>query len=308
MPVEASGEQVVLASGDLRMTVVTAGGGIRELTRGDWTALQGYGIDELPPGGSGQPLIPWPNRIADGRYQFRGERHQLPITEPDKGNALHGFARWMTWRVERASGANAVLSLLMYPRSGYPFALHVKVEYTLHPTGVDVVTTAVNAGRAALPYACGFHPYLCAGSASIDSDVLEVGAETWLPTDARQIPTGRENVEGTPYDFRARRVIGSLALDTAYTNLERDSSGKARVKLSDAGDSRSVSVWMDRSYQDVMVYTGDKLDLDRRRKGLAVEPMTAAPNAFRSGDGLRVLEPGESFACAWGIDIAQRQS
>jgi aldose 1-epimerase len=51
-----------------------------------------------------------------------------------------------------------------------------------------------------------------------------------------------------------------------------------------------------------MLFTGDSLpDASRRRGGLGVEPMTCAPNAFASGDGLRVLEPGESFSAAWGI-------
>ena len=51
-----------------------------------------------------------------------------------------------------------------------------------------------------------------------------------------------------------------------------------------------------------MLFTGDTLgDVGRRRQGLAVEPMTCAPNAFRTGDGLRIIEPGEAFRASWGI-------
>lgn len=303
-PVNATGEQIELASGDVRLTVVTAGGGMRELTRRDWHVLDGYGIDELPPGAAGQPLIPWPNRIAGGRYEFRGTSFQLPITEPDKGNAVHGFARWMTWKVERADSESAVLSLLLYPRGGYPFALYVEIEYRVRADGVEVVTTARNVGRSQLPFASGFHPYICAGSQSVDSCRLEIPAQKWLRTDERQIPVGREDVEGTSFDFRTPREIGSLKLDTAFTELQRDDDGMARVRLSTADGSQSVAVRMDAAHTHVMAYTGDVLaDPVRRRRAIAIEPMTAAPNAFQSGDGLRILEPGESFSFAWGIEL-----
>ena len=49
-----------------------------------------------------------------------------------------------------------------------------------------------------------------------------------------------------------------------------------------------------------MVFTGDPL-LDVARRSAAVEPMTCAPNAFRSGDGLIVLEPGDTHVATWGI-------
>ena len=52
-----------------------------------------------------------------------------------------------------------------------------------------------------------------------------------------------------------------------------------------------------------MVFTGDALpEPERRRQGLAVEPMTCAPNAFNSGDGLLTLAPGETFRGQWGIE------
>lgn len=277
---------------------------MRELTRADWHVLDGYGIDELPPGAAGQPLIPWPNRIADGRYEFQGTPYQLPITEPEKGNAVHGFARWMTWIVERADGESALLSLLLYPRAGYPFTLHVEIHYRVHATGVDVVTTARNVGRSPLPYASGFHPYICVGSQTIDSCRLQIPAHKWLRTNGRQIPVGRENVEGTSFDFQSPRQIGSTKLDTAFTELRRDDDGMARVSLSTEDGSRSVAVRMDAAHSHVMAYTGDVLaDPARRRRAIAIEPMTAAPNAFQSGDGLRVLEPGEQFSSAWGIEL-----
>ena len=304
----ASGEQIVIGAGDLRLTVVTVGGGMRELTLGDWHVLDGYAADDVAPGAAGQALIPWPNRLAAGRYDFAGRTHQVPINEPEQNNALHGLARWMTWRVERHEASRARLALDLHPRPGYPFALRLGIQYSVAPDEVEVRTHAVNAGTTAAPYAVGFHPYVSVGATSIDGSSLDVPAGTWLPTDERQIPTGRRAVDGTPLDFRARRAIGDTRLDIAYTDLTRDRDGRARVRLTSADGSRGVAVWMDSSYEYVMAFTGDTLpDAARRRRALGVEPMTAAPNAFNSGEGLRVLEPGESFTCDWGIELEPRR-
>ena len=304
VPIDASGEQVVLVAGELRLTVVTEGGGMRELSCGDWSVLDGYGVGEVPLGAYGQVLIPWPNRLAGGRYEFEGHAYQVPLSEPAQSNALHGFARWMTWSVVERQADRARLRLLLHPREGYPFALSVDIDYAVNPTGVSVTTTARNVGRSNLPFANGFHPYLSVGTRSIEDCRLEIPAATWLPTDERQIPTGHASVEASLYDFRAPRVIGPTRLDTGFTNLVRDPDGMARVKLTSPDGSRRVALLMDETYGYVMAYTGDTLaDKARRRRALGVEPMTAAPNAFQTGEGLCVLSPGQAFVSRWGLEI-----
>ena len=109
-------------------------------------------------------------------------------------------------------------------------------------------------------------------------------------------------MSGTELDFTAPRAIGPTRLDTAYTSLAREDDGSARVSLDDPVSGRSLSLWMDRQFDYVMCYTGDGLDDPaRRRAGLAVEPMTCPPDAFGSGRGLIVLEPGAAFSGSWGI-------
>ncbi len=298
-----------MKAGDLTLTVVTVGGGMRELTLGDWHVLDGYGPDEVALGAYGQVLVPWPNRLSEGLYKFEGRLYGVPWTEPSKRNALHGFARWERWSVLRQDGASAVLGLVLAPRTGYPFALEVEVEYRAIPTGVDVEIRGRNVGRGNLPYANGFHPYVTVGAPSIDACLLELPGRTWLPTDERQIPTGRSAVEGTDYDFTKPRPIGGMHIDTAYTDLARDGDGMARLRLSSADGSRSVAVRLGDAYPYVMAYTGDTLaDAPRRRRSLGVEPMTAAPNAFQTGEGLAVLKPGETHVARWGIEIQTRHT
>jgi aldose 1-epimerase len=105
-------------------------------------------------------------------------------------------------------------------------------------------------------------------------------------------------VEDTEYDSRRPRPIGSTTRDHAFTNLERDGDGLARVALRDPNYGTEISLWVDESYPYVMLFTGDPLP-DVRRRSLAVEPITCPPNGFRTGDALIRLEPGCSFTSTW---------
>ena len=163
-----------------------------------------------------------------------------------------------------------------------------------------VRTTAVNTGTSACPYGAGAHPYLTVGTETIDPVILRAPGRTMLHSDERGLPVDAASVEGTEYDFRQPRPIGSTKLDNAFTDLERGEDGLAQIELRDPEDGQGVTLWVDESYPYLMLFTGDPLpDVDRR--SLAVEPMTCAPNAFRTGDGLLVLEPGEATTSSWGI-------
>jgi aldose 1-epimerase len=123
-----------------------------------------------------------------------------------------------------------------------------------------------------------------------------VPARAVLEADERGIPVGSRPVEGSELDFRKPRPIGRARLDHCFTDLDRGEDGWARVELD------GTTLWADESYPYLMIFTGDGLP-DADRRSVAVEPMTCAPNAFSSGDGLILLEPGDSHAAAWGIAI-----
>ena len=154
-------------------------------------------------GGRGLPLVPWPNRLHEGRYAFDGEEHVLPLDEPERRNAIHGLARYVSWTPVDVADDRVTMSVTLWPRHGWPFTLSVSVEYALGPAGLVVTTVAEGTGAGALPYACGAHPYLTVGTPTVDDAELHLPARTWLPTDDDQIPTGREEVAGTPLDFRS---------------------------------------------------------------------------------------------------------
>ncbi len=118
-----SGAQYRLVSGDQEATVVEVGGGLRAFTVGGEPVLDGYEVHEMASGGRGQHLIPWPNRIGDGKYRFAGTDLQLPLSEPSRHNASHGLVRWANWRASVQDADRVVMELTLHPQPGYPFTL-----------------------------------------------------------------------------------------------------------------------------------------------------------------------------------------
>ncbi|AXI76580.1 aldose 1-epimerase family protein [Peterkaempfera bronchialis] len=297
----ATGQQFTLAHGDQRAVVVELGAALRRYTAGDRPVLDGFAADQPITGGRGQLLVPWPNRIRDGRYHWHGEDRQLPLTEPRRGNAIHGLLRWTSWQPQQQEDDRVVLAATLWPQPGYPFHLDLRAQYALGPTGLSVTVTARNLSGTAAPYGVGQHPYLTVDTQPVDAALLTVPARRRLRTDERGIPLGSEEVQGTPYDFRGPRPIGSLRLDTAFTDLDPGADGRTVVRLAHPSGEYGTDLWLGEGARVVQVFTGDTLAGPERRRGVAVEPMSCPPDAFRSGTDLVALAPGMHHVFRWGV-------
>jgi aldose 1-epimerase len=304
-PRPPSGQQHEIRLGDQRAVIVEVGGGLRAYDVAGRAVLQGYEVDERARGARGQVLLPWPNRIEDGSYEFEGRKQQLALTKPANHNASHGLVRWVNWALESRAQDRVTMHHVLYPQPGYPFTLDLTLRYVLSAQGLTVTATATNVGAEPCPYGHGFHPYLTLGTASVDGLQLSLPARQMLLSDARGIPTGSMVVDGTPFDFRDGRLIGDAKLDNAFTAFARDAEGRVRARLSDPRAGSQVTLWADQAYNYLMVFTGDTLSQSPRR-GLALEPMTCPPNAFRSGDGVIRLAPDESHSASWGLSPEPR--
>jgi aldose 1-epimerase len=305
-PEVASGRQFVLVHDTQRAVVAQTGATLRS-----WR-VDGRPLLDPPPAGAaidrgyrGKVLMPWPNRVRDGRYAFGGVDHGLAVDERDRGHALHGLALWADWMPVRCTEAAVTLELHLRPRPGFPFALVLEARYELSGDGLAVTLGALNVGDGPAPFGAGLHPYFAASGDRVDEDVLQLPAATRLAVDERLLPTGkRVPVAGSAHDLRAPGTLGQLVLDDCFTDLERGADGLARVRL--AGGGRELTLWLDEAFGFLQVFTGDTLPADQRRRAVAIEPMTCAPDAFNSGDGLLVLAPGERFRGRFGVhaDVA----
>lgn len=299
-----SGDQFRIAAGGYEAVVTESGGALRSLTHAGRPLLDGFAEDEMSPGGRGQLLVPWPNRVRDGRYSFGGRDLQLPLTEPKRHHASHGLARWVAWTPEEHSGASVSLQYRLMAQTGYPWILDLHVLYDLSADGLTVTQTATNLSPEPAPYASGAHPYLTVGPGPVDGWELTLPAATRSVVDEALIPVGREPVESTAYDFRVARPLRGTELNTGFTDLDRDERGVATVTLRDPVSGRAVALWADEHHRWLLLYTADDVPATARRS-LAVEPMTAPPDAFRSGDDLLTLaaagEPGDEVSVSWGV-------
>lgn len=298
-----TGQQHVLRSGADEAVVTEVGAHLRSFAAGGRDVVVGFGEHELPPASNGAVLVPWPNRIADGRYTWDGVDYQLPITEPARGTALHGLVNWERWHVVERTESAVTLAIDTVPVPGYPFPLHVRIRYALDgAAGLDVALTTTATGDVAAPYGVGFHPWLSPGPGPLDEAELQLDADAWIPTDDRLLPTGEEPLPAR-FDFRAPRRLGDTDLDDAFVDATRDADGLSWLRLRGT-DGRTAAVWMDASLSCWQMCTGDHVsDPGSRRVGLAAEPMTCIADAYRSGDRLIRLEPGSSHTVRWGMQL-----
>ena len=299
-----SGDQFEIAAGGYRAVVTECGATLRVLEHEGRPIVHGFAEDETSGAARGQLLVPWPNRIRDGAYSFDGRDLQLGLTEPAHQNASHGLVRWAAWTPEEHAASSVSLSYRLMAQSGYPWTVDLHVLYDLSADGLTVTQTATNLSNRPAPYASGAHPYLSAGSGPVDGWELTLPASIRLLADERQIPVGEEDVAGTPYDFRVARPVRDTRLDHAFGGLERAADGVATTLVRDPATGLGAALWVDRQHPWLMVFSADD-GWDPPRQALAVEPMTAPPDAFRSGRDLLTLAPagegGDEVSVSWGI-------
>ena len=292
-----SGQQHLIEAGDHQATIVEVGAGLQRYTHAGADVTCTYGPDILPPKACGIVLVPWPNRIRDGKYAFDGTDYQLALTEPAARNAIHGLGRWARWTVIDHQLARITLRLDVVPQNGYPFPVRAEVTYALDAqSGLAVTLRAHNPGRVRAPFGAGSHPYVSTRGHALAETVLRLPAVERLVTDEKGLPVGTRPVAGSDHDFRLGKRLKTLRMDDGFTGLDLDREQRYAEVRTPAGGAQ---LWFDDAFGYLQVLTLDALT--PQQPGIAIEPMTCAPDAFNSGGGLIVLEPGGAWSGTWGI-------
>jgi len=300
-----SGTRIDLEHGAYAASIASVGASLRFLRFDGRDLVVPFDADEVRPAFRGAMLAPWPNRVVDGRYTFAGEDHQLALTEPARGHALHGLAAWLDWQPIETTATSAAFRVVIEAQAGYPFRVQVTATFTLDDDGLRTDVEAVNLGEVDAPYGTGPHPYLVAGDGRVDDWTLTLSADQVLTvTPDRLIPVSLEDVGSDAqagFDFRAPRVIGDTFIDHAFTGLARaDGTGPSVVTLTAPSGTGVAMHWGD-GLPWVQVHTADQDDPACSRLGLAVEPMTCPPDAFTSGTDLVILAPNTPHSVSWTI-------
>lgn len=284
---------IVLENGDYRASFISIAAGMVSLQHRGRDLIYPFAPGELPAGFQGQVLLPWPGRITDGVYRFRGRRYEAAINDHVNNAALHGLAYHQNWKVDDLDGTSVTFSTVIPSQPGYPFNLAATATYELSAEdGLAVTIAARNIGTTTAPYGVSSHPYLTCDGKRIDRCVVTIPADLVTTMGQHLEPLGVVPVEAHGLDFRSPSAIGTRQIDNAFTGLP---SQWWRVDLTDPATGLVVQVTSTAPW--VQVYSGEHID----RRGLAVEPMTCPSNAFNSGEDLIELEPGESHTLSYSI-------
>jgi len=232
-------------------------------------------------------LSPFVCRIKEGKYNFNNKDFELLNKFPD-GSAIHGLLVKKPFEVtdEVATEAGASVSMKYdYKKddAGYPFDYRCTVKYQLKKNrALMVETTVLNTGKESIPIADGWHPYFTLGGRTDDWE-LSFCAKRMLEFDEKLIPTG-QLVPNTK--FNKPEKIGDTFLDNCF--LLDELKGEAACSLRNPKNGWVLLFFAREKYPYLQIYTPP------RRKSIAIENLSAAPDCFNNKMGLIILKPGQS--------------
>ena len=287
MDVDHEVPEITLEHGATRAIVSASGASIRKLTVDGRPLLRSFAQGTHPPQATNIVLAPWPNRVEDATYTFDGTQHKLTVTEPELNHALHGFTRQRLFDFHDQQDTSSVtLRTILGPEPGWPWPIELTVFYRLTDSGLEASMTAANNGTEPAPCALGVHTYLDAQGAPLDECTLHHTIAQRQPLDSRNIPVGPRE----PWPNNPIRMRGTWLDDAGY---DPDTNRPRVARLVDA-EGTGVELTATANMPWTQIFTSPQ-------RHLAVEPMTAPPNALASGEDLTVLDPGSSLTVGWSV-------
>lgn len=300
-PTPLSGGQVLIHGTGYEAVISTVGASLRSLTYEGRNLVTPFDANEVRPRFRGAILAPWPNRIVDGTYTFDSIQHQLAITEPQRGHALHGLVLWLNFEVIAQTAQSVTLKGIIEPQQGYPHRIALEVHYLITNRGLSTSVTATNLSEQDAPYGLGPHPYLVAGPGPVDDWSLQTTAKSYFETTgARLLPDKQVPIQsGDLFDFSEGKKVGDIFIDHAFTELLFE-NGLGSLDLT-CPTGTGVRMTWGPQLPWLQLHTADVPGDIHSRNSLAVEPMTCPPDAFNSGIDLIVLRAGEKHFADWHI-------
>ncbi len=229
------------------------------------------------------PLVPFSNRIANGRLVFGGEEIRLESNWPNVRHPMHGYGWSAPWTVERSDSRSAEIVCEHDGRGGWPFRYRARQSYRLEAQELVVGMSLENLEPRAVPGGLGLHPFFVRDP---DSEIFFHADAAWL-ADHEVLPTGRTTVPDA-WDFSHGRRPDDVALDNCFDDWD----GEASI----VWPARQLRLQLQTSepFRHLVVYTPPG------RPFFCVEPVSLANGAI----GKTRVEPGATLAGSISFKIS----
>ena len=278
-----------LTHGDAEAVINLVGSALVGLRFGNHIVIPEVNLE--PKTYAGSLLAPWPNRIAQGRYQFEDNQYQLEIRD-GLGNALHGLVDEANAEVVETRAGFLKLATKVEASAGYPWNLLVEATFELTADELVVIYFVTNVGSGSAPVGIGTHPYFPFS----DDTTIEVNAVTAFVHGSDMMPVSQTPAAEIGLGSGNAVLVRDLKLDTQFTGV---TNPVATLKTG----SHSLDIWHERAPW-LMIYTTNKFPwANGPGNAIAIEPQTCPADAFNTGENLRVLASGESTFMRFGLKL-----
>jgi galactose mutarotase-like enzyme len=273
------------------------------LHHGEELLAQNAGVEAYAREGKtmGVPLLyPWANRLAGFQYSLAGRTVHVPrdttrVAVDQNGLPIHGvIGGRLAWELitERATDARSLTARMRWSDDQpelfevFPFRHELDFHAQLEHGRLEIELMVSACGTDVVPLAFGFHPYLSLPGAARESWLIELPAMRRLELDASQIPTGAGQAQTS-----RRFELAGLEFDDGFDDV----ASPATFSVAAAG--RRIELELLEGYPCAQVFA------PRTGRFICFEPMVAPANALASGEGLKLLDPGERHTTAFSVSV-----
>ena len=297
-------EQVHIGNGENELSFVPSNGGFVtdlkfKLNNRTFNIIDGYQDEESLINKDYYKsafLLPFPNRLNEGKYTYKGKNYEFPINDTECNNALHGFEDCYEMQLQdvRLNGENAEV-VLHHSYNGqnpaYPFPFEFTVIYTLSENNsFECEVKIENPNDFTIPIGFGWHPYFKLGNLPVEKLELQMPTVDQVLIDDRMLPTGEFKSVNT---YNLFTNLTGKEFDTCFKSIDGSVS---EVVINAASINTKLSYW-----QENEAFPYFQVFIPPKRKSIAIEPMTCNVNAFNRPDDLKELNGNERLRGKFGV-------
>lgn len=255
-----------------------------------------------PPGAGGPndtasyPLVPWSNRIRDGRLLWGDRAFQLRVNWPD-GTAIHGAGWDYPWQVTEHSSDRVVLEFTSRDVYGvnWPWTFTARFTYALEGDRFVWTYSVTNTDHETFPAGFGHHPYFLRSVAGSADARLQIEADAGYDLEACMPDAGAGSIRPAA-DFRDARELGHEFVDDCLTGRRGE-----RLATIEWPGALALDVEADALLEHAVLY------IPQNEPFWAFEPVSNANDAFTldskdiAGTGLFLVQPGETRSASFSL-------